>query len=175
MAVVRPGVDEVYCSNCGVIIKRQSEFCSKCGVKVAVVPAPAAVGAPAGAPQVTEATAPGPDEIYCSSCGAIIKRRAEICMRCGVRVVGPPAAPPAPATTFSDKSRLTAGILGILLGGIGVHRIYLGNIGIGILQIVVSIITLGIGSLWGFVEGIIIIAGGNWKDSRGMPLRKYNQ
>jgi len=111
--------------------------------------------------------------MYCSSCGATIKRRAEICVKCGVRVMGPPIA--APNTEFSDKSRLTAGILGILLGGIGVHRFYLGNIGIGILQIVVSIITLGIGSLWGFIEGIIIIAGGNWKDARGKPLRRYNE
>jgi len=28
---------------------------------------------------------PGPDEVYCMSCGAIIKERAEICPECGVR------------------------------------------------------------------------------------------
>lgn len=27
----------------------------------------------------------GPDEIFCSSCGAIIKKEAEICPKCGVR------------------------------------------------------------------------------------------
>lgn len=173
MAVARPTVDEMYCSNCGAIIKRQSEFCSKCGVKVAIVSAPAASAAVPGTPQAAEAGTPGPDEMYCSSCGAVIKRRAEICVKCGVRVSVPPAA--VSLTEFSDKSRLTAGILGILLGALGVHRFYLGNVGIGVLQIVVSLITLGIGSLWGFIEGIIIIAGENWKDAQGRPLRKYNE
>lgn len=28
---------------------------------------------------------PGPDEVYCMSCGAVIKERAEICPECGVR------------------------------------------------------------------------------------------
>ena len=114
--------------------------------------------------------------MYCSSCGSIIKRRAEICVKCGVRVALPPqmqTGATADTTVYSEKSRLTAGLLGILLGSIGVHRFYLGNIGIGILQIFVSVITLGIGSLWGFIEGIIIIAGGNWRDASGKPLKKY--
>ena len=34
---------------------------------------------------------PGPDEMYCTSCGSIVKRRAELCMSCGVRVNFPPA------------------------------------------------------------------------------------
>ena len=122
-----------------------------------------------------EATKLGVDEMYCSSCGSIIKRRAEICVKCGVRVSGQPFPSTAATviTAFSPKSRLTAGLLGIFLGAIGVHRFYLGNVGVGIAQIVVSIVTIGIGSLWGFIEGIIIISGGEWKDARGRPLRKY--
>ncbi|MSQ09369.1 MAG: TM2 domain-containing protein [Dehalococcoidia bacterium] len=72
---------------------------------------------------------------------------------------------------YSEKSRITAGILGILLGGIGVHSFYLGKTGKGILQIVVSVITLGIGGLWGFIEGIIIITGGKAVDGQGKPLK----
>lgn len=34
---------------------------------------------------------PGPDEMYCTSCRSIVKRRAELCMSCGVRVNFPPA------------------------------------------------------------------------------------
>jgi TM2 domain-containing membrane protein YozV len=115
---------------------------------------------------------PKTDEMYCSCCGSIIKRQAEICVNCGVRVSTQPLAV---GVVTSDKSRLAAGLLGILLGGIGVHRFYLGNIGIGIIQIIVTIITLGIGSLWGFIEGIIIIAGANWKDAEGMPLKKWSE
>ncbi|MBI4336279.1 MAG: TM2 domain-containing protein [Chloroflexi bacterium] len=111
--------------------------------------------------------------MYCSSCGAVIKKAAEICVKCGVRVSTPGLQPTQ--TAFSEKSRVAAGVLGILLGALGVHRFYLGYIGIGIVQIIVSIITLGIGSLWGFIEGIIIIAGGTWRDAAGKPLRKYNE
>ena len=50
------------------------------------------------------------------------------------------------------KSRLVAGLLGIFLGGFGVHRFYLGWTGIGIAQIVVTILTCGLGALWGLVE-----------------------
>ena len=64
-------------------------------------------------------------------------------------------------------------ILGIVLGGIGVHRFYLGNVGLGILQIVVTVFTFGIGGLWGFIEGIIIVSGGKWKDGDGKPLRPH--
>jgi TM2 domain-containing membrane protein YozV len=75
----------------------------------------------------------------------------------------------------SEKSRLAAGLLGIFLGAWGIHRFYLGNIGIGIIQIIVTLITCGIGGLWGFIEGIIIIAGGNWRDAKGMPLKKLSE
>ncbi len=118
-----------------------------------------------------QSATPAVDEMYCSSCGQIIKRRAEICVHCGVRMRE--AGSSIDLSQYSEKSRVVAGVLGILLGSIGVHRFYLGNIGIGIIQIVVTIITFGIGSLWGFIEGIIIIAGGNWKDADGKPLKPH--
>jgi hypothetical protein len=62
--------------------------------------------------------------------------------------------------------------LGILLGGLGIHRFYLGYVGIGIAQIAVTIVTLGVGSIWGLVEGILILTGnGITKDAQGRPLR----
>ncbi|MDD7465407.1 MAG: TM2 domain-containing protein [Actinomycetaceae bacterium] len=75
-----------------------------------------------------------------------------------------------PAT--GARSRLVAGLLGIFLGGIGIHRFYLGYTSIGIIQIVVSIFTLGIGSLWGFIEGIMILARASsfQNDADGRPL-----
>jgi TM2 domain-containing membrane protein YozV len=114
--------------------------------------------------------------MFCWSCGTLIKRAAEICVHCGVRVSGQPVhqiQQPVAAAAYSEKSRVAAGILGIILGAIGVHRFYLGSIGIGILQIVVTIITLGIGSLWGFIEGIVILAGAKFKDGSGRLLKPY--
>ena len=70
------------------------------------------------------------------------------------------------------KSRQTAGLLGVLLGGIGVHRFYLGYTSIGVLQILVTIATCGLGGLWGTIEGIAILGGkGITTDADGQPLR----
>ncbi len=71
------------------------------------------------------------------------------------------------------KSRLTAGLLGIFLGGFGVHRFYLGYTTIGVLQILVTIATCGLGSIWGLIEGILIISGSTiTTDAEGRPLRE---
>lgn len=73
--------------------------------------------------------------------------------------------------TRKQKSKIAAGILGILVGGLGIHRFYLGYVGIGILQIVVTILTCGAGSLWGFIEGILILCGTTiTTDADGVPL-----
>ncbi|MFF5794305.1 NINE protein [Paeniglutamicibacter sp. NPDC012692] len=73
-----------------------------------------------------------------------------------------------------QKSRLAAGLLGILLGGLGIHRFYLGYTAIGILQIVVTVLTGGIGGLWGLIEGIMILVGSSSfrADARGVPLKE---
>jgi len=68
-------------------------------------------------------------------------------------------APGAPVGQWSDKSRMTAGLLGIFLGGFGVHNFYLGNTNKAIIQIVVTVLTCGIGAIWGLIEGIMIISG----------------
>jgi len=70
------------------------------------------------------------------------------------------------------KSRTTAGILGILLGGFGVHRFYLGYTSIGLLQILVTLLTCGVGSVWGLVEGILILVKNEnfLTDANGTPL-----
>ena len=71
---------------------------------------------------------------------------------------------------LSDKSKLTAGLLGIFLGGFGVGRFYLGYTTIGVLQLVVTLVTCGIGSIWGLVDGIMILVG-NVPDPEGRTLR----
>lgn len=56
------------------------------------------------------------------------------------------------------KDKTAAGILGILLGGLGVHQFYLGSVGTGLILIAISVITCGIvGAVLGLVEGILIL------------------
>jgi TM2 domain-containing membrane protein YozV len=69
------------------------------------------------------------------------------------------------------KSKVAAGILGILLGGWGVHRFYLGFVGIGIAQIAVTLCTCGMGGIWGLIEGILILTGSMNEDAEGRPLK----
>lgn len=89
-----------------------------------------------------------PDEAFCRSCGEIIKQEAEICPKCGVRQN-------KISSSCRKKDKTTAGILAILLGGIGVHKFYLGEIGLGILYLCFSW-TL-VPSIIGFIEGIIYL------------------
>ena len=44
---------------------------------------------------MTQRSQPGIDEMYCTSCGSIVKIRAELCMKCGVRVAGSGAVVPS--------------------------------------------------------------------------------
>lgn len=56
-----------------------------------------------------------------------------------------------------ESKRVLCGVLGILLGGFGIHRFMLGDTTGGILRIVISLVTCGVGSLIGFIEGIIYL------------------
>jgi TM2 domain-containing membrane protein YozV len=55
------------------------------------------------------------------------------------------------------KEKTVAGILGILLGGFGVHHFYLGSSTSGVIVLAVTILTCGIGGLVGLVEGIMLL------------------
>ena len=54
---------------------------------------------------------------------------------------------------MNQKSKMAAGLLGIFLGAWGV-----------------SLVTCGIGGIWGFIEGIMILCGKITTDAQGNPL-----
>lgn len=67
---------------------------------------------------------------------------------------------PGPMTDWkalgADK-KIAAGICGILVGGLGVHKFVLGYTTEGIIQLVLSIITCGGAGIIGIIEGIIYL------------------
>jgi TM2 domain-containing membrane protein YozV len=73
----------------------------------------------------------------------------------------PTITPPpyAPVPRASDK--IPAGICGILLGSLGVHKFILGYTGAGLVMLLVTLLTCGIGGLVmhiiGLIEGIIYL------------------
>lgn len=70
---------------------------------------------------------------------------------------------------FSDKSKLIAGLLQILIP-LGIGRMYMGHVGVGIAQLLVTLVTCGAGALWPFIDGILILVG-QPRDEKGLPLR----
>ena len=59
--------------------------------------------------------------------------------------------------TTQESKRVLAGILGILFGSLGIHKFVLGYTKEGIIQIALSIVSCGILSIIGFIEGIIYL------------------
>jgi TM2 domain-containing membrane protein YozV len=71
---------------------------------------------------------------------------------------------------LSDKSKVVAGVLGIALGGFGAGRFYTGHTGMAIAQLLVTLVTCGLGHFWGLIDGIMILANGG-TDAQGRVLR----
>jgi TM2 domain-containing membrane protein YozV len=81
------------------------------------------------------------DEIFCGSCGEIIKIKAEICPKCGVRQKG------------HQLSKAALLLLAFFLGGIGAHKFYIGKNWQGFFYIVFC--WTGIPGLIALIEFII--------------------
>ncbi|RYF35786.1 MAG: NINE protein [Comamonadaceae bacterium] len=97
------------------------------------------------------------NEKYCHECGQLINVKAEICPKCGVRqpmVAG--MTPPAPGMGAAigqggRRSRGVAAVLALLLGGLGVHKFYLGKPIWGLVYLALC---------WTFVPAIIALIEG---------------
>lgn len=83
---------------------------------------------------------------YCSKCGNPINNEDGYCSKCGYRLK-------------KDKTRMTAGLLGLFLGPFGIHSFYLGDKKKGLMQIVITMCSSGAAGIVGIVEGILILTG----------------
>ncbi len=124
--------------------------------------------------------------MFCKQCGKPINDGQELCDECKVAGTAQPTQTEeqssntnetynaAPNVSSSPKSKIAAGLLGIFLGSFGVHNFYLGYTGKAIAQLLITLLTCGIGafisSIWGLIEGILILTGSINTDGKGNPL-----
>ncbi|NCG43191.1 MAG: NINE protein [Euryarchaeota archaeon] len=73
-----------------------------------------------------------------------------------------------------SRSKIVTFLLAFFLGYLGVHNFYLGKTGLGITQLLITVLTFGIGALitvpWAFIEGILALVSSNFRDGDGLPL-----
>lgn len=134
-----------YCRNCGSELFENSTVCPRCG------------------------TARGAGVNFCPNCGKPTNPAMSACPECGVYLQNIYAN-----VVPNQKSRLAAGLLGIFLGTFGVHNFYLGYTAKAVIQLVLTLLSCcmcaPITSIWGLVEGILILCGNISVDGRGNPL-----
>jgi TM2 domain-containing membrane protein YozV len=76
---------------------------------------------------------------------------------------------PGTGVPYSDKSKIVAGLLQVLLP-LGIGRFYIGDSKTGGWQLAVTLLTCGVGGLWPFIDGIVILVSDS-RDVNGLILR----
>lgn len=112
----------------------------------------------AGGPESSGSATSGPeskgsDQKYCTDCGALIRVRAEIRPKCGVRQL--PLTNALGVLAPNGKSKLAAALFGFFLGSFGAHKFYLGQTGWGILYLVFC--WTAIPGVVGIIEAILLL------------------
>ena len=117
--------------------------------------------------------------MYCKDCGKEIEEGKEYCADCeairntttatGAENVVNETATQTTQASGEQKSKLVAGLLGILVGSLGIHNFYLGYTGKAIAQLLMSVLSCGFlaiaSQIWGIIEGIMILTGSIDKDA----------
>lgn len=153
-----------YCSNCGAQLPQGVKFCINCGTQVVE-------------PQV-EKVEPQVEKVEPEFVGAAPQTEGHYTEPNynynGGNYSAPVYSDNQPP--YQQKSSLAAGLLGIFLGMFGVHNFYLGYTGKAIAQLLITVLSFfvlsGVSAIWGFIEGILILAGSIKVDGKGYPISK---
>lgn len=71
-----------------------------------------------------------------------------------------------------ESKKLTAGLLALFFGSLGIHKFVLGYVAAGIVHIIATILTCGAFSLVSFIEGIIYLSKSDEEFIQTYQLRK---
>ena len=96
--------------------------------------------------------------MFCTNCGSKLGEKAEFCGSCGTRKTGGPkpmtdANPDGAQKAYSPnanpgKSRITAAVLALLVGGLGVHKFYMGKVWPGVVYVLLC---------WTYVPAVVAL------------------
>lgn len=119
----------VYCKSCGNEMNENQAICLKCGCSK------------------------GTGTKYCANCGSELTPNAAACLKCGAAAdFGVPVkSEELKDPKVSNSDWFTTLMLCLFLGGLGVHRFYVGKTGTGFLWLI-SLGLLGIGSLFDLIQ-----------------------
>lgn len=156
----------MFCQQCGTELLNNEKFCPNCGT-------------------------PQGNTKYCQYCGEAVDSDCIICPKCGKQIgqvkVDPPPQPQVVINNnntntntnvnhnqnynpggngYLYKSKLVALLLCFFLGGLGVHRFYVGKFGTG----VIWLFTVGLFGFGWLIDFIMILIGG-FRDKANMPLK----
>lgn len=117
----------INCKECGQQISDSASVCPHCG-------------------------APVIRDVFCPSCGTKVPENVKFCPNCGGQIY-----PVSETAKAGKKDKLVAGLLAIVLGGLGIHYFYLGKTTAGVLTIVISLVSCGIWPVVMFIQGILML------------------
>lgn len=103
-----------FCVECGELIRVRAAICPKCGV--------------------SQSEVHNRPKKFCHDCGSSIPGNADICPKCGVEQGA------GSSNDGANSNRIAAGVCGILLGALGIHKFILGYTSSGIITLLVSIL-----------------------------------
>ena len=112
--------------------------------------------------------------VFCTKCGFQNDEYTQTCLQCQAPLPAisgyQPIQPPAPMygqqamqdwKQMGADKKIAAGICGILIGSLGIHKFVLGYTKEGVIMLLVSLLTCGMGapimSIIGIVEGIMYL------------------
>ena len=147
----------MFCSSCGHPLPENAVFCMKCGTRATALATPS-----------------------CSSCGAEIPKGSAFCAKCGTKINALASWQPnfnqgpkergfkvlRPAC--SDKPRIVYIVLALFFGCLGIHNFYAGRFKYGILQLVLSVLVIGVPAvlIWSLLEAALVDTDGEGREMR---------